>query len=83
MCGLLHAHYLARNFLLLGPSFTDPNLEHVFKLVRLMQSEGPREHYAILRIPTDPYERRARSFKVRELERVGIHTVEFTEVLLD
>ncbi|MDQ1068780.1 SIR2 family protein [Streptomyces canus] len=79
MWALLHAHFLTRTFLLSGLSFTDPNLEHIFRLIRLMKSEGPRPHFAILRKPTDRRDQRPHELKLGELERVGIQTLEIAE----
>lgn len=79
MWALLHAHFLTRTFLLLGLSFTDPNLEHIFKLIRLLKPEGPRPHFAILRKPKERRDLRTHELKMVELERVGIQTLEIFE----
>lgn len=79
MWALLHAHFLTRTFLLLGLSFTDPNLEHIFKLIRLMKPQGLRPHFAVLRKPRERRDQRTHELKLVELERVGIQTVEIEE----
>jgi SIR2-like domain/Sir2- and TIR-associating SLOG family len=76
---VLQAHFLTRTFLFLGFSFTDPNLEHVFRLVRLRISDIPREHFAVLRRPDKPAEQRLHDLRRGELEAVGIHVVEITD----
>jgi hypothetical protein len=76
---VLQAHFLARTFLFLGFSFTDPNLEHIFRLVRLRISDIPREHFAVLRRPDKPADQRLHDLRRGELEAVGIHVVEIAD----
>jgi hypothetical protein len=76
---VLQAHFLTRTFLFLGFSFTDPNLEHVFRLVRLRISDIPREHFAVLRRPDKPADQLLHDLRRGELEAVGIHVVEIAD----
>ena len=48
---LLHSHLVSRHILFLGLSFTDPNLNHLFALIRDALDEHTREHYALVRRP--------------------------------
>lgn len=73
---LLQAHFLTKTFLLLGLSFTDPNLLHIFRLIRLMKSGTRRPHFAVMRRPEKGSDRRLHSLKLAELERVGVRTLE-------
>jgi hypothetical protein len=79
---LLQAQFLTETFLFLGFGFTDPNLELVFKLVRLHTPDIKREHFAIMKGPDDAKtpaltEERRRLFQMRvsELQRVGVDVV--------
>jgi SIR2-like domain len=76
---VLQAYFLTRTFLFLGFSFTDPNLEHVFRLVRLRISDIPRQHFAVLRRPDSPAEQRLHDLRRGELEAVGIRVVEIAD----
>jgi len=77
---LLQAQFLTRSFLFLGFSFTDPNMEVVFRLVRLHASDVHREHFAVLKRPgatgnptEDDRARRLFDLRVGDLDRVGVH----------
>ena len=48
---LPQAQFLTQTFLFLGFSFTDPNLELVFRLARTHTPDTPREHFAIMKEP--------------------------------
>lgn len=76
---VLQAYFLTRTFLFLGLSFTDPNLEHIFRLVRLRISDIPREHFAVLRRPDKPEEQRLHDLRRGELEAVGIRVIEIAD----
>ena len=91
---LLRAQFLTRTFLFLGFGFTDPNLDLVFRLVRLYTADIQREHFAILKRPEDAGDPVARArdlklfdLKAGELQRVGVKVVlvdtygEITEIL--
>ena len=79
---LLQAQFLTKTFLFLGFSFTDPNLELVFKLVRTLTSGIRRDHFAIMKSPdptgdsdVDAKTRAAFDLKIADLENVGVHVV--------
>jgi hypothetical protein len=76
---VLQAYFLTKTFLFLGLSFTDPNLEHIFRLVRLRISDIPREHFAVLRRPDRSAEQRLHDLRRGELEAVGIRVVEIAD----
>lgn len=46
---LLNGDLLAKNFLFLGFSFTDPNLEYVLSRVKLRHGKNTRTHYCFIR----------------------------------
>lgn len=71
---LLQAQFLTKSFLFLGLSFTDPNLEVVFRLVRLHARESPREHFAVLKRPGTG-DQRLFDLRVQDLGRVGVHVL--------
>jgi hypothetical protein len=79
---LLQAQFLTKTFLFLGFGFTDPNLDVVFKLVRLHTADVKREHFAILKRPeTDDADSSEQDlklfgFKAAELRQVGVQVVE-------
>ncbi len=76
---LLQAQFLTRSFLFLGFSFTDPNMEVIFRLVRLHAADVHRDHFAVLRRPSatgnaDADDKALRLFELRaaDLSRVGV-----------
>ncbi len=81
---LLQAHFLTKTFLFLGIGFSDPNLELVFKMVRLFTADIKREHFAVVRRDGTTGEK-AKLFDLRmnELERVGVNVLvidDFVEI---
>jgi hypothetical protein len=75
---LLRAQVLTTNFLFLGFGFSDPNLELVFKLVRLRTADIPREHFTIMKRPVDhesESDRRLFELRIKELGRAGVRVV--------
>lgn len=79
---LLQGQFLTRSFLFLGFSFTDPNMEVVFRLVRAHASDTPREHFAVLKRPErigNPEEAaqalRLFDLRVADLDRVGVRVL--------
>jgi len=72
---LLQAQFLTKSFLFLGFGFTDPNLDIVFKLVRLSAADVKREHFTIMKQPDTDAERRLFQLKAGELGRVGVGVV--------
>jgi SIR2-like domain/Sir2- and TIR-associating SLOG family len=85
---LLTGHLVSRHILVLGLSFTDPNLYHLFTVIREAFEETPPEHFAIVRIPkrdgydTDDlfkYAKRRHDLWVDDLQNYGIQCVEVDE----
>lgn len=79
---LLQAQFLTRSFLFIGFSFTDPNMEVVFRLVRLHATDVHREHFAVLKRPDgtgrpdeDDQAQRLFDLRVGDLDRVGVQVV--------
>jgi len=79
---LLQAQFLTRSFLFLGFSFTDPNMEIVFRLVRIHAADAKREHYAVLKRPestgatdNDAKAQRLFELRVQDLNRVGVQVL--------
>ncbi len=79
---LLQAQFLTRSFLFVGFSFTDPNMEVVFRLVRLHASDAQREHFAVLKRPDptgqpgeDAQVSRLFELRVKDLNRVGVQVL--------
>lgn len=79
---LLQAQFLTRSFLFLGFSFTDPNIEVVFRLVRLHAADAQREHFAVLKRPEssgssaeDAQANRLFELRVKDLDRVGVRVL--------
>lgn len=84
---VLTAHLVSRQILFLGFSFTDPNLSHLFAVIRETFEEAAPTHYAIVKRPTPvgnskSAKRRYETDKIRhllwteDLRRYGIHAVE-------
>lgn len=89
---LLTAHLISRHLLFLGFSFTDPNVGHLFALIRESFESNPPEHFAIVRKPQKAtegneeenqrkfeYERRRHKLWVEDLQTYGIHCVEIDQ----
>ena len=84
---LLQAHFLTKTLLFVGIGFSDPNLDLVFKLVRVFTTDIKREHFAIVRRPAKEGDagEKTKLFDLRmnELERVGVNVVvidDFVEI---
>jgi len=84
----LRAHLIQYNFLFVGLSFTDPNIDHALEVIRNTMEKGMTPHYAIVRKPQrseceDDGEfthRLARHpYWVRELQRSNIQCVEIDD----
>ena len=88
----LSGDLIAKTFLFLGFSFTDPNLEYILSRVRIQFAQDQRQHYCILRKASRmegegqadfEYRQRKEDLFKHELLRVGIKAVyvdEFSEV---
>ena len=87
---------VAKTFLFIGFSFTDPNLNYLLSRIRIFLAENRRDHYCLLRRvqQTDftsahnfDYARGRQDLQIRDLKRYGIHVLlldsyaEITEVL--
>lgn len=82
---LLTGQLISRNILFLGISFTDPNLNHLFAIIREAFDDVPPEHFAIVRHPAKgdyktkqqfEYAKRRHSLWVDDLQNYGIQCVE-------
>ncbi|MDF7795760.1 SIR2 family protein [Pseudomonas syringae] len=88
----LSGDLIAKTFLFLGFSFTDPNLDYILSRVRIQFAQDQRQHYCILRKASKMEDEEQADFEYRqrkeelfkhELLRVGIKAVyveEFTQV---
>jgi NAD-dependent SIR2 family protein deacetylase len=88
----LSGDLIAKTFLFLGFSFTDPNLEYILSRVRIQFAQDQRQHYCILRKARRMEAEKEADFEYRqrkedlfkhELLRVGIKAVyvdEFSEI---
>lgn len=92
----LSGDLIAKTFLFLGFSFTDPNLEYILSRVRIQFAQDQRQHYCILRKASKlegeeqadfEYRQRKEDLFKHELLRVGIKAVyidgfsEITDIL--
>lgn len=83
----LKGDLIARTFLFLGFSFTDPNIDYILSRVRVLLGTNVREHFCIMRAPQRPdrlvgrrkaeyeYERRSTTLRQADLLRFGIETI--------
>lgn len=88
----LSGDLIAKTFLFLGFSFTDPNLEYILSRVRIQFAQDQRLHYCILRKASKTKDEEQADFEYRqrkeelfkhELLRVGIKAVyveEFSQI---
>jgi hypothetical protein len=85
---LLTGQLISQNILFLGISFTDPNLSHLFTIIREAFDDVPPEHFAIVRHPkkadyttSDQFEyaKRRHTLWVDDLQNYGIRCVEVDE----
>ncbi len=74
---LLRATYLTKSMLFLGFSFADPNVEVLLRLSRTLQAS--REHFTVLRRPTEPSERRLHDLRRHDLEQSGVQVCEIDD----
>jgi hypothetical protein len=83
----LKGDLIAKTFLFLGFSFTDPNIDYILSRVRVLLGTNVREHFCVMRMPQRPsaaggrrkaeyeYERRKTTLRQGDLLRFGIETV--------
>ncbi|HEY0321384.1 MAG TPA: SIR2 family protein [Pyrinomonadaceae bacterium] len=82
-----------KNFLFLGFSFTDPNIDYILSRIRVLMWENPRQHYCVMKWPSKPksrkkeadyeYEMRKLQLRTDDLKRYGIEALmvnEFSEI---
>lgn len=92
----LSGDLIAKTFLFLGFSFTDPNLEYILSRVRIQFAKDQRQHYCLLRKAAQTADEELADFEYRqrkeelfkgELLRVGIKVIyvdqfaDITEIL--
>ena len=70
---LLQASFLTKSFLFLGFSFEDPNFYQVFQAIRRARYDIHREHFAVVREPSEKGDRRLFELRLKDLEAIGIH----------
>lgn len=78
---------IAKTFLFLGFSFTDPNIDYILSRVRVLLGANVREHFCLMRTPKRParmvgrkkaeyeHEQRKTTLRQADLLRFGIETV--------
>jgi hypothetical protein len=83
----LKGDLIAKTFLFLGFSFTDPNIDYILSRVRVLLGANVREHFCIMRTLERParmvgrrkaeykYEQRKTTLRQADLLRFGIETV--------
>ncbi len=83
----LKGDLIAKTFLFLGFSFTDPNIDYILSRVRVLLGTNVRDHFCVMRTPQRPsrmvgrqkaeyeYEQRKTSLRQADLLRFGIETV--------
>ena len=93
----LQSDLLQKTFLILGFSFTDPNIDYILSRIRGLLGQNQRTHYCVMRRPSKPgnasdqarfeYEARKLELRVGDLKRYSIQTVlidrheEITDIL--
>jgi hypothetical protein len=90
----LKGDLVAKTFLFLGYSLTDPNIDYILSRIRLLLDQDIRPHYCLMRkIPSTglsrkkkaeaEYDQRRQVLRINDLKRYGIQTVlvdEFAEI---
>jgi hypothetical protein len=76
-----------RNFLFLGFSFTDPNIDYILSRIRVLMGQNPRQHYCVMKWPAKPkgkkkdlledyeYNMRKLALRIGDLKRYGIEAL--------
>lgn len=76
-----------RNFLFLGFSFTDPNIDYILSRIRVLMGQHPRQHYCVMKWPSKPkgkkkslledydYNMRRLALRISDLKRYGIEAL--------
>lgn len=80
----LRGDLIAKTFLFLGLSFSDPNIDYILSRVRVQYENDQRQHYCVLRQVAKQTGEKPAAFKsrqlkqdyfIRDLKRFGIQTV--------
>ncbi len=83
---LLQGDLISKNFLFLGFSFTDPNIDYILSRIRVILGKNQRPHYCVMRrtsklsdTPEDvakyEYEQTKLELRTADLKRFGIQTL--------
>lgn len=84
----LKGDLVAKTFLFIGFSFSDPNIDYILSRVRAQYDKNQRMHYCVLKQVTKAAKEKATNFQyrqlkqeyfIRDLKRVGIKTVLVSE----
>ncbi len=79
--------YVARTFLFIGFSFTDPNLDYLISRIRTTLGKNIKPDYFFIKIATDSQERRKQELRANSLKKYGLNAIwindypEITEIL--
>ncbi len=79
--------YVARTFLFLGFSFTDPNLAYLISRIRTSLGKNVKPDYFFMKIDSDPKTQKRQQVRANSLKRYGLNVVwikdypEITEIL--
>ncbi len=76
---LLQASFLTKSFLFLGFSFDDPNFDQVFQAIRRARYDIHREHFAVMREPSDERDKKLFELRLKDLEAIGINVATIEE----
>jgi hypothetical protein len=91
----LKGDLVSKNFLFLGFSFTDPNIDYILSRIRVLMGQNPRQHYCVMKWPSKPkgrgkrrqadydYDMRRLELRIGDLKRYGIEALmisSFTEI---
>lgn len=91
----LKGDLVSKNFLFLGFSFTDPNIDYILSRIRILMGQNPRQHYCVMKWPSKPtgrakrrqadydYDMRRLELRIGDLKRYGIEALmidSFTEI---
>lgn len=83
----LKGDLIGKNFLFLGFSFTDPNIDYILSRIRVLMGQNPRPHYCVMKWPSKPkgrgqrrqadydYDMRRLALRIGDLKRYGIEAL--------
>ncbi|HYX34444.1 MAG TPA: SIR2 family protein [Oligoflexus sp.] len=83
----LQGDLISKTFLFLGFNFMDPNIDYVLGRLRILFGDLKGPHFWIVKRPSPgrhkdeewEYERRKFQYRIKDLERYGIHAVEIDD----